>query len=743
MSVETNLLPASVSGISDADGWVAGANTSIIRTTARAYNGEGSLQLTATAAGTVSATTRSYVPVTPGVIYTAYAYAANASSASGRQVTVSIVWSRSFPPTDIIIGTSTSAPLTLPSTGWTTPPPIVIAKAIDGEPDAIAAKVTVTVTGMAAGSSVSIDAIALGPVAQIPGNLLSYAVQGSEVDASGWQPVWNGSVGRTSTTSYEGWYSLQLTATAIDVARCQTVTPVPMSVGVEYVADVWAYLPAGASELRVQIRWQNAAGALLSTSSRPWTGLSPSTWTRCAVIATAPPEATHARVVLEAVATATNQVWTFDQITLRRAPSPAGNLIGYSPASFEVTSLEWTPVANCSRARSTTRAFEGVASLRVTADGGGDATVALNSQPISVVGRQAYHLSPMIYHADEGAPVLVDLQFTWRRPDGSTISTTSVRWSMGASAGWYAPTGSAVAPSDADTAIIGIRFVNPDADTLFYVDRVEVAPGGMGVLAEEIPGAYGARLTLRGLTTGSHTHWGLWRMDPSGTLVPVRGSDGDLTAVPITGDVGVAEDYEAPLGIAVRYYLKLFTGSAYTAATSDPLTLTDVADTEIVLKDPGLPARQTRAVVEGLPSWQRSARQGVHPVRGRSRPVVITDVRVSRTGSMTLVTETQQEIDAMWWLLDTGATLLVQWPRTWGERDVYVQVGDVTEERLARIADYADRRWSLALTEVDRPIGGTAGSADRTWSDVAAEHLDWLSVMQVAATWTDVYVGAP
>jgi hypothetical protein len=177
-------------------------------------------------------------------------------------------------------------------------------------------------------------------------------------------------------------------------------------------------------------------------------------------------------------------------------------------------------------------------------------------------------------------------------------------------------------------------------------------------------------------------------------------------------------------------------------AASEPITLPEPDFTSVSIVDPGLPARNATAVVGTLPDWSRAARQGVNPVRGRARPIVITDVRTSRTGTLTLITETQEELESMWWLLETGNTLLIRWPRAWGESDVYVQVGDVSAARLADYAGHQDRAWSVPLTEVDRPIGGATGSASRTWDTVRTENPDWLGVLTSGATnWLDVYTG--
>jgi hypothetical protein len=116
-------------------------------------------------------------------------------------------------------------------------------------------------------------------------------------------------------------------------------------------------------------------------------------------------------------------------------------------------------------------------------------------------------------------------------------------------------------------------------------------------------------------------------------------------------------------------------------------------------------------------------------------------VRSSRTGSLTLVTETDEEKDQLWWVLETGNALLIQWPSSWHEADMYVSVGDAGEAHIVPGAQYADREWTAALTEIDRPIGGIVGSASRTWQSVLDGNADWLSVLNGAKSWLDVLTG--
>jgi hypothetical protein len=129
-------------------------------------------------------------------------------------------------------------------------------------------------------------------------------------------------------------------------------------------------------------------------------------------------------------------------------------------------------------------------------------------------------------------------------------------------------------------------------------------------------------------------------------------------------------------------------------------------------------------------------------VHGRRLPVVISDVRGGRTGDLTVVTETQADKEALDWVLASGGPLLLQWPPGWGEGDMYVSVGDISQAPIVDYAEFHDRTWTLPLTEVDRPIGGVTGSADRTWQTVKDTNETWADLLAGAATWLDVYTGA-
>ncbi|MGW6855802.1 hypothetical protein [Streptomyces xanthophaeus] len=736
MSVATNLLSANTSNVeTNTSGWTAGANTTLSHST-RFYQGTKSLGLTATGAGTVSATTATRVPVVAGVEYQAYGYFANVVAAASRTSTVTITWyagSVGGSP----IATSAGAATTLATaTTWNTPPPQVTAVCPVG---AAYASVTITVTGLSAGAVVAADVMALGVPTQWPGNLMSYTSASVETGTTEWGTYQNATIDRVFTDSWEGWYSLRITATASGATRVQPVASVPVTAGVEYVALAMVKAGQVGTSFSIELRWYDAGGIFISATPVTWTALPSGEWIRLTVIDTAPAGATAGRIGLRPTATAGAQTWLCDQLGLLPAPRIAGNLLGYAAQSMEISVDAWAPDSGCTIARNTLAPLQGAASMEIITTGGPDATVRM-AGTIPVTPRQAYKCTSWLYHGLASSPVIIDILFSWYDAGGALIDIGTFRWETSSLAGWYTPLGSDVAPANAATLRVSLRINSPGSAT-YYVDEVAIVPGGLGALADVIPGAYGAAISLQGLTTGGHTHYGLWRVRDDGTMTAVRGESGDMLAVPITGDLAVAADYEAPLGVPVRYHLRVYTGSAYLRTSSRPVVIPEPAVTTIIVKDPVQPARQAALTVVTLPDWTRAARQGIHQISGRAAPIVISDMRLSRTGSITVVTETRDEIKRLWWLVSEGATLFVQWPSTWGEEDTYLQVGDVTESHIVPWADVMDRNWSLALIEVDRPVGGLTGSAARTWEDVETESTDWLEVMLTYTSWLGVHSG--
>ncbi|MFF3140391.1 hypothetical protein ACFVRU_01330 [Streptomyces sp. NPDC057927] len=606
---------------------------------------------------------------------------------------------------------------------------------------AATALVVIRVTATAANQTWFADRMFLGLTSVSTGNLLPFNTETVEVDASGWVSSFQATLG-ISSSAFTWYQSLLVTSTAAGnvLARTQTTQAPAVTPGVEYAA--YCYVTPGTAGLvqKLQIYWLDSTGAEIGIASSDWTPPS-GQWTRCVVVATAPAGAVKARVGVSPQATAAGQQWAYDRVVL--APSSAlmvaGNLLPYNVSDIEQDATGWT-VAGATKTQTTEQVLAGGYAMKLVA-GGGDFTLTTAASVTNVQPGLGYQFVACVMKPTTRAFLT---RIEWLNSTGDVIRTRLQAW-VGATGVWVACSMGDLAPDNAVSVRLSMTVPDAVAGEVWYFDRAEWRVGGL--TAKAVPaGGGGAAITLRGLTTGGPTwKWSLTRVISGQAPQPVRGWTGDLTSQSITGDVAVTTDYEAPLGIPVQWRVAIQhpsgPSSGLLSYTSDPITL-DAETTDVWLKDPGSPARSVRiTVATPMPTWTRAARQGVSQVRGRTLPVVINDVRGGVTGDLTVVTETDDDIDALWWVLDSGGPLLLQWPPGWGQRDMYVSVGDVAETPIVDYAEFHDRTWTLPLTEVDRPIGGVTGSADRTWQTVASSGSTWAAVLAGATSWLDVYTG--
>lgn len=144
------------------------------------------------------------------------------------------------------------------------------------------------------------------------------------------------------------------------------------------------------------------------------------------------------------------------------------------------------------------------------------------------------------------------------------------------------------------------------------------------------------------------------------------------------------------------------------------------------------------------------------PINSR-RPVVVSRRRRDVATTLTLVTATFADRDALRDLNEPGSPLLWRGPADYGTGDRYMSVTDVTETR-----SFIDHREQPRVVEmphlaVDAPVGPSQGVCgtrvadlcDRyaTWDDLAAAGLTWADLLRGAAgsgvevtyaTWSDV-----
>lgn len=727
MAIPGNVLTPNTESIeTDTSDWSALSNADSLTRVSGGTAGSWCLRWRAILAGGSQVTIAAPVEVTAGQEY--FAFASVFPPAIGAQSRIEIRWYNSV---GTIISTTMGPNISAPSATWHQ-------VAAVGTAPATATNAFVVIRSVATADAQLwyTDRIFLGLTTPATGTLLPWNVESMEVDASGWTAVTNCSVG-VATSAYMFYQGLSLTSTASGPCAARTATSYPVTPGTEYVA--YAYVTPGTAGLtqKIQIEWLDGSAAVLSTTSVDWT---PSTgsWTRCVAVGTAPSGAATARVVLAPQATAAGQQWVYDRIAL--APSSAlmvaGNLLPYNTSDLEVDVSGWT-VTGGTKTRSAEQALGGAYSMKLVADGG-DLVVSVTTT--SVQGGYGYQWAPCLYQA---TPLNYETRIEWLDAGGTVLRT---RWQSWASSGamWVVARMGDLAPDGAVSARLSLTIPAATAGHTVYFDRAEWVVGGLTVKAVEAASGGGVALTVRGLTTSVPTwKWSLHRIVTGQPTSPVRGWTGDLVGQTITGDVAVATDYEAPLGVVVQWRATItdHLGIIRASYLSDPVTLA-AETTDVWLKDPGLPQRSTRVTVVSLPTWTTEARQGINSVRGRARPVVISDVRGAKTGDLTVVTETLADREALRWVLEPGSPLLIQWPPGWGEDDIYVSVGSVQAAPVVDFAEVHDRTWVLPLTEVDRPIGGVTGSAERTWETVRDDNDTWADVLAGASSWLDVYTGS-
>ncbi|MET9480945.1 hypothetical protein [Streptomyces sp. NPDC006638] len=730
MAIVGNILTSNTESIeTDASGWAAVLNANTLTRASGGTLGAFSLSFKAVAAGDCQVGLAARVTAVPGLSYLAYASVWTPVAAGLSRIEI-----RWYNAGGTLISTTTGPQMTAAAPSWNQ-----VAVVGAAPPGSTTANVVIRVLGTAAAQSWFADRIFFGQTPTVvTGNLLDWPTQDIEIDTSSWAVAANATLGVQPAAAFN-YQALKVTSASAGDASAQTVATPAVTPGVEYMA--YAYLLGGApgQSGRIQVQWRTAGGTTISTSSVTWA--TPSTsWTRATVIDVAPAGAATARVVVTGVATAGAQTWGVDRVVFlpTSVVGLAGNLLPYNVADIEQNATPWTTTGGTG-VQSTEQVLNGAYSLKMTSDGVSDLTTS--TLVTGITPGLGYKFMPAV-RRPVGVTHDMRTRIEWLNGAGDVIRT---RWQTWNSVGetWAAfPTGD-LAPPNAVSARISVIVLGSGAGQVWYLDRTFFGIGGLTVQAAPAPGG-GAAITIRGLTTGGPAWmWSLTRVIAGEPEQPVRGWTGDLTNQTTVGDVAVITDYEAPLGVPVSWYVRTVNpvppGSISYA--SDPLIL-DAEELAVWLKDPGLPARSVRAVVSTpLPTWTRAARQGVRQVRGRARPVVISDVRSSRTGSLTLVTETDADVDALWWVLDPGGPLLLQWPPGWGERDMYVSVGDVSAAPVVELATYTDRTWVLSLTEVDRPVGGMAGSADRTWQTVEESADTWADALAKCGSWLDVYTG--
>jgi hypothetical protein len=203
------------------------------------------------------------------------------------------------------------------------------------------------------------------------------------------------------------------------------------------------------------------------------------------------------------------------------------------------------------------------------------------------------------------------------------------------------------------------------------------------------------------------------RLNPDGSTSVVRTPDGNPLALVTSGAnrVGSMYDYEAPYGAAVSYSTQESPGTVSAEVT--------VPASKAWLVHPSVPSISTQITIASLSERQSKVQRGVYYPMGRRSPVVQSDgQRKAAEYTLGVYTATDTDRAAIVGLLEDAAVLLLNVPADlgWGIGAEYIAIGDVTETRPVPFLGNPDRIFSLPVTVVDAPVGGT--TAARTYSDL-------------------------
>lgn len=746
VAIPGNFLSATTESVDpNTSGWKAKLNCTIALGSG-GRNGDGLLKLTSSASGEMQAVTVASYPVTPGVLYWTFADAAGATVPER----IGIRWMKQ---TTTWPATMTEVSITWSLTTATASSSLHRISVAGAAPaTATHAQIVVSATPAAGGVINYFENVYFGFPLRTPGNLLSFnAESGGELDASAWGVGSNCSISRVapmvpwSVDNYlAGGEEIALTVTANGDANILCVERPAVTEGVDYAAYCYLNPPTSGSSVWVELRFYDSGGSQIqatrSTLAAPGTG-----WYRQIASDVAPAGAVAASVAIGITSGTAGQVvrsegvFLGDVATASANTKRTGNVLPHKDWDFEQGVSAWTVASGVATiARSTPWGAQSAYDFY-------SLTVSSSTATTSVIRSGKYSVTELLNWRLEAYEKVTAGGWTWimrvRWFDvtDTLISTSSTSSSALPTPNWWSLSADFTAPAGAVTGQVQFDVTATSGSSTLQLDRValwEVLPL-TEVAADDATAS--VRIVLRELEPGDLIT--VYRVLADGSRTLVRGPDGLLNQTAITADSMVIEDYEAPLGVPVRYRIEMTDSDGLSGPEdrdSETVTL-DPGDRNYVwLKDPAQPQLNLRVMVKTAPAWKQPIEQQQFRVRGRTAPVVISDVRASREGDLVAWTQSDTEREALRFLLASGNVLLWQSAPGMGESDVYVSVAEVA---FPRVSDYAPeplREWTLPLTEVDMPTGGLAGSATWTVQDVLVENATVASLLDRYATVLDL-----
>ncbi|MBB6439911.1 hypothetical protein [Streptomyces candidus] len=738
MPIPGNLLSAVTESIDpNTSGWAPLLNCTLSKATGGRNGGTGCLAITSVAAGEMRARTASSYPVAAGTVYYAF------SDASGTvPERIGIRWLNAANAEISILWSLTT---TAASTTWHR-----ISVAGAAPVGAVRAQVVISSTPAAGAVVTYAENIYLGLPIRTVGNLLSFAAETTEVSAGQWAAEVNATLGRQvpalswAVDNYlGGGHTLTITATGAGNAAALCVERPSVTPGTEYLAYAYINPPALASDCWIELRFYDSNGnqiqATRSSLAAPGTG-----FYRQRVAAFAPALAATCSVAVGINGASAGQIVRLETVVVTVAPPlQAGSVVPYADGSFEQGIAGWTrPTGVATLARSTpwgTYGLDGSYALTVTSATATASTIRSARFPLpSGSGGSGFRLMAGTQVTAGGWSAVRGVR--WYNAANADVGYTGSPSGAIPGTGWWYLSNDVTAPATATQAAVEWTVTATAVNSVLRMDTVALWPALPLIAVTAVDSTASLTLTVRELPTGDLVT--VYRVLSDGARTLVRGPSGLMDRVPLVSDLLVVEDYEAPLGVPVSYYVETrssVTDALTTFRTSGTATITAGDANMAWLKDPGNPQRNLRVMVQKAPTWQRPVEQSAYRVKGRRNAVVLSGVRAGLEGELAVWTQSDDERAGLHWLLDSGRTLLWQAVPGMGVSDLYVSVGQITEDRAGGAAMDEWRAWQLPLVEVDLPTTtGVNGSGGRTWVDVLAEFATCTDLLAAYETCEDL-----
>lgn len=740
MPIPGNFLSPTTESIDpNTSGWTPKLNCTIAKGVGGRNGGDGCLSVRSVAAGEMQARTVSSYPVTAGTLYYTFADTAGISATAER---IGIRWLNAA-GTEVSI---TWSPSTLTaSSSWHR-------VSVAGTAPSGATQAQVLLSSTESGTppvSHFWENIYLGLPIRTTGNLMPFNTESTEVDATGWVAAVNATVSRQvpvvswAVDNYTaGGNTLAMTAVAGGNASVVAVERATVTPGVEYLAYAYLQPPVISATAWLELRFYDAANnqiaATRSTLAAPGTGMY-----RQRASATAPSNAASCSVAAGLDTASAGQILRLETVVVTAAPElQAGTILPYADSSFEQGVAGWTvPAGVAVLARSTpwgAQAYDGAYALSATTATATASTLRSNRFPAPDAPGLNWR-AQVIAHPSAGTWSSVVVKVRWYDVANADLGASAgTSYSIPGSS-WYLLTTDAIAPAGATQAAIELVATASATSSALQLDAAALWQVLPLTAVAAVTDTASITITLRELPLDYELT--VYREGEDGSRRLVRGPAGMWDHQPITSDLMVIEDHEAPLGTPVRYIIEIAEPGSLDPATrvSDYVTIVHADINTAWLKDPGNPQRNMRVIVQRAPEWQRPVEQASFVVRGRRNKVVLSGSRQGLEGELAAWTQTDADRAGMHLLLDSGNVLLWQAAPGMGVDDAYFSVAGVTESRVGQLAQEQWRAWQLPLTQADMPVAvGVNGASGRTWQDVVTEFATCADVLATYGTCEDL-----